>query len=138
VSDDAGDDGGAESRVDLADAFGALSDPVRVGIVHALTEHGRESWPPTGLGFADLRRRVGVVDSGRFRYHLERLRGRFVEQVGGDYRLTCAGQEVAAAILAGTYTERRSVGPADPNVSLETYKIRSRKGQAASNGPLGP
>jgi hypothetical protein len=108
-SDDAPDDA---AGVDPADAFGALSDPVRVGIVRALTEHARESWPPTGLGFADLRRRVGVEDPGRFRYHLERLRGRFVEQVDGDYRLTYAGQEVGAAILAGTYTERRSVGPA--------------------------
>ena len=106
MSDEIGDGG-----VDPADAFGALSDPTRVGIVRALTDHARESWPETGLGFADLRRRVGVEDAGRFRYHLERLRGRFVEQVDGDYRLTYAGQEVAAAILAGTYTQRRSVGP---------------------------
>ena len=116
MSDRDGEDavsGDDETATTPADAFGALSDPVRVGIVRALTEHGRESWPPTGLGFADLRRRVGVEDSGRFRYHLERLRGRFVEQVDGDYRLTYAGQEVAAAILAGTYTERRSVGPTE-------------------------
>jgi hypothetical protein len=109
VSDDVGD---GDPSVDPADAFGALSDPVRVGIVRALTEHARESWADPGLGFAALRRRVGVDDPGRFRYHLERLRGRFVEQVDGDYRLTYAGGEVAAAILAGTYTERRSVGPA--------------------------
>ncbi|WP_449404315.1 DUF7347 domain-containing protein [Halalkalicoccus subterraneus] len=44
------------------------------------------------MGFADLRRRVGVEDSGRFRYHLKQLRGDFVEKANDGYRLTYAGE----------------------------------------------
>lgn len=99
------------SSVDPADAFGALSDPLRVDVLRALADHHRETGGADPVGFANLRRRVGVRDSGRFRYHLEELRDRFLEKTGDGYRLTYAGLEVVAAILAGTYTERVSMGP---------------------------
>lgn len=98
---------------DLAAAFAALSDPTRIGIVRALLDRCLETPEAPALGFADLRRRVGVDDSGRFRYHLEQLCGRFVEQTDGAYRLTHAGSEVAAAIVAGRYTETVSAGPTE-------------------------
>lgn len=104
--DDAGD-------VDPADAFGALSDSLRVDILRALAAHHRETRGRNVLGFADLRRRVGVRDSGRFRYHLQKLRGRFVEKADGGYRLTHVGLQVVAAILQGTYTETVSMGPVE-------------------------
>lgn len=95
-----------------ADAFAALSDPVRVDILDALTDHHRDEGPEP-VGFAALRRRVGVRDSGRFRYHLNQLRARFVERTDDGYRLTATGARVAGAILAGTYTESVSLGPAE-------------------------
>lgn len=105
------DDGEFESG-DPANAFAALGDPIRVGILEALTDHLRAKPPEPGLSFSTLRKRVDVRDSGRFRYHLEKLRGRFVEQTDdGQYRLTYAGTEVATAIVAGTYTKRATLGP---------------------------
>lgn len=87
-----------------ADAFGALSDPLRVGILQTLGEYHRETRNETPIGFADLRRRVGVDDSGRFRYHVNQLCGNFVEKVDEGYCLTYAGGKIVAAILMGTYT----------------------------------
>lgn len=90
------------------DAFGALSDSVRLKILQSLVDHRLEA-DGEPAGFADLRRSVGVRDSGRFRYHLNQLRDTFVERVdGGGYRLTHAGQEVVAAIRAGRYTDEVS------------------------------
>jgi len=94
-------------------AAGVDEDRARVGRGHvhhgcgvaALRAHaGHEERERGGVG-SELRKRVGVRDSGRFRYHLEKLRGPFVEQADdGSYRLTYAGSEVVTAIVAGTYT----------------------------------
>lgn len=115
-----------EARLDLepADAFAALGNPIRVEILRAFLEHAQ-----AGVGtaepivrFSTLRKTVGIRDSGRFRYHLEQLRGKFVEKCDGGsgdgadggrgYRLTYAGSEVINAIIAGTYTDREQRGPA--------------------------
>jgi DNA-binding transcriptional ArsR family regulator len=104
---------GDEHGTDPADAFGALSDPLRVDILQTLAAHHRETDGGESIGFAELRRAVDVRDSGRFRYHVERLRGRFVEKTDEGYHLTYAGVEVVAAILMGTYTEQVSRGPED-------------------------
>lgn len=115
TSDDHGDqvasDSPDDARVDPAEAFAALSDPLRVDILRALAANHRESGPEP-VGFADLRKRVEVRDSGRFRYHLNELRDHFVEKAESGYRLTTTGLEIVAAILAGTYTDRASIGPA--------------------------
>jgi DNA-binding transcriptional ArsR family regulator len=109
-----GEDGDGDTGADdSADVFGALSDPLRVDILEALAAYHRERGAGTPVGFADLRRRVGVEDSGRFRYHLRKLQDHFVRGTDEGYRLTHAGSEVVAAILAGTYTEQPSLGPAD-------------------------
>lgn len=93
-----------EPNTDPADAFGALSDPLRVDILQTLGGYHCETDYEKTIGFADLRRRVGVEDSGRFRYHLKQLRGNFVEKANGGYRLTYAGGKIVSAILMGTYT----------------------------------
>jgi hypothetical protein len=91
----------------------ALGDPTRVGIVRALANHRREHLADPEMGFAALRKAVGVRDSGRFRYHLEELCELFVEKVDAGYRLTPAGVEVATAIIAGAYTDRERLGPVE-------------------------
>jgi DNA-binding transcriptional ArsR family regulator len=50
------------------EAFAALGDPTRIAILRALFEDPHE---PTA--FSDLRRAVGVRDSGQFNYHLGEL-----------------------------------------------------------------
>ncbi|AEH36278.1 DUF7351 domain-containing protein [Halopiger xanaduensis] len=111
-----------ESGSDLepADAFAALGNPIRVEILRAFLERAQaegESAEPV-VRFSTLRKTVGIRDSGQFRYHLEQLRGQFIEKCDGDgadaggYRLTYAGSEVINAIIAGTYTDSERRGPA--------------------------
>lgn len=101
----------AEQRVDPAEAFAALSDPLRVDMLRELATAHRAR-EVESVGFADLRKRVGVRDSGRFRYHLNELRDTFVRKTDDGYRLTVTGVETVAAILAGTYTHGGTLGPA--------------------------
>ena len=79
------DDAEERSATEPADASGALSDPLRIDVLRALVTHHRETGAAAPIGFADLRRRVDVRDSGRFRYHLEQLRGTFVEPADESY-----------------------------------------------------
>lgn len=95
---------------DLDEAFAAVSDPVRVDILRELVAHARET-DTTVCRFSDLRERVGVDDPGRFRYHLDKLVGRYVERGDEGYQLTHAGGELVAAILAGRYASHEPVGP---------------------------
>lgn len=96
--------------VDPATAFSSLGHAVRVDVLRELNDHCRESDDET-IGFADLRRRVGLSDSGQFRYHLNELRDHFVERVDDGYRLTQAGGRVVGAILAGTHGAASPRGP---------------------------
>lgn len=98
--------------VDPADAFAALGNETRVDILQAFREHYVDRPDEEIVRFSTLRKRVGIRDSGRFRYHLEQLRGTFVEKCESGYRLTYAGSKVIDAIVAGTYTGREQLGPA--------------------------
>lgn len=92
--------------IDPDDAFGALADATRVAILRALWEaDGHEAT------FSELRDAVGVDDSGRFNYHLDRLTDRFVARTDEGYRLTLPGQHVHGALLAGAYTKEGSIDP---------------------------
>lgn len=95
-----------------SEAFAALSSPLRVDILRELSAQQRQLGGDS-LGFADLRRRVDVEDSGRFRYHLKQLQDTFVQKTDAGYRLTHAGHRVIAAILAGTFTGDQSLGPVE-------------------------
>lgn len=98
-------------------AFEILSDETRVAILRALANQHRESAEESTIGFADLRRRVGMRDSGNFNYHLEKLEGRFVTKTPDGYRLAPAGFNVVAALITGVYGGAAQLGPielADP------------------------
>lgn len=90
---------------DAEAAFGAVADELRVDILRTLWE------ADDPLAFSDLRARLDVRDSGRFNYHLGKLRGRFVEQTEDGYRLRFAGQRLVTALYSGVYTEDASVDP---------------------------
>lgn len=90
-----------------AAAFAALSDPNRVAVLRAL-------WDADGheATFSELRHAVGMRDSGQFNYHLGKLCDTFVRQTeAGTYELRMAGIYTVGALLAGTYTDDRTVGP---------------------------
>jgi DNA-binding transcriptional ArsR family regulator len=85
----------------VSDAFAALGDETRVAILEAFVDARRGNpWKPA-LSFSELRERAGVEDSGRFNYHLGKLRPRFLEESDDGYELTYAGREVVGAILSG-------------------------------------
>jgi predicted RNA-binding Zn-ribbon protein involved in translation (DUF1610 family) len=81
-------------------AFWLLGEPTRMAILEALWEADAET-----VAFADLRKRVGAADSGRFNYHLDELADHFVAATEDGWRLTQAGREVGRAVAAGTLTE---------------------------------
>jgi ribosomal protein S27E len=89
-----------------ADAFGALADTTRLEILRALDGTCKRT-----RSFSALRSTVGVSDSGKFNYHLSRLRPHFVEKDDDGYRLTSAGRKVARAVAAGRFTEDARVEP---------------------------
>lgn len=84
--------------------FSLLGDDIRIDILEALSGTPGEAVP-----FADLRRRVGIRDSGQFNYHLGRLRGSFVRRTDEGYRLTYAGRRIVGAMHAGTYTSNATL-----------------------------
>jgi len=93
------------------EGFESLSHPVRLGILEALGERLKDQPADPTIGFSDLRREVGMRDSGNFNYHLDKLRGRFVRQTEDGYQITAAGLQVVAAVISGTYGGERTLGP---------------------------
>lgn len=48
----------------VADVFAALSDPLRIEIIRALSDHHREASRRDEIAFSTVRKAVGTVDSG--------------------------------------------------------------------------
>lgn len=79
-------------REEGLEALEALGNEHRIAILQALAA------ADDPLPFSELRRRVGVDDTGRFNYHLTELQDRFVRQSDGGYELGYAGERL---VLAG-------------------------------------
>ena len=83
-------------------AFKTIGNETRLGILDAL-------WGPrkTGtMGFADLRKTVGMRDGSQFNFHLRKLvDGGFVEKVGDTYTLRQAGARVICTLRTGYLTD---------------------------------
>ncbi|WP_255149065.1 winged helix-turn-helix domain-containing protein [Halorarius halobius] len=88
--------------MDDVSPFDLAANRTRLAILRALVAASREGEEPS---FSDLRRRAGVDDSGNFNYHLDQLRGTFVEETDGGYRLSYQGRAVVAPLLAGAYDD---------------------------------
>lgn len=88
----------------VADNIAALANPLRIRILLALAETGRPSWDHRGMSYSDLRSAVDVEDGGRFNYHVNELRDRFVRSEEGRYWLTTAGSRVVDEIYARTFS----------------------------------
>ena len=102
-SDDTGVDRATE------DAFATLGDETRLRILIELGRAVSEGGHGSGLSFSDLRERVGVSDSGRFNYHLDKLEGRFVRKNNnGNYTARYSALAVVSAFYAGAYAPERT------------------------------
>jgi len=105
-ADDRGDADAADV-LDTLDTFSLLAQETRLTILRELAASGpADEREP--VSFAELRRRVGTSDSGRFNYHLDKLQPQFVQHVDEDegptgYRPTWAGVRVVGAALAGQF-----------------------------------
>lgn len=102
-----------ESNGSAATPFELLGHEIRVSILDALVERRREDPRDPALQFNELRDIAGVRDSGQFNYHLEKLRGHFVDENDDGYTLSAAGNEVVGAILSGSFETGRDRGPVE-------------------------
>jgi len=88
---------GADPAV-TAGVFELLSDETRVRIVSVLYRRWQRAPEDPCLPFSVLCDRVNAEDSGRFNYHLDRLRGHLVREYDDGYTLSplgaCLGQFV--------------------------------------------
>jgi len=87
------------------EAFSVLGDETRLRILLELAHVVGEGNEEQGLSFSELRRRVGVEDSGRFNYHLDKLSGGFIEKSDDRYVARYPAMAVVSAVYAGTYGE---------------------------------
>lgn len=97
----------AAGNRDLDEVFGLVADETRLDILRALWDE-RAITAPLELDpvpFSALRDSVGVADSGRFHYHLDKLVPRLVEREEDGYLLTFAGAQIVGAAISGVYTE---------------------------------
>lgn len=91
---------------DPTDALAVLGDETRLAILRALAEADEP------LPFTRLRERADVGDSGRFAYHLRKLREYFVRETEGGYELGPAGSRLIAAADAAGGAEFDAAEPA--------------------------
>jgi DNA-binding transcriptional ArsR family regulator len=93
-------EGGDASDFDAsrAELFEALGHPLRIKILHALQEGP--------LGFADLRRRVGIDSGGHLQFHLGKLDGLVMTTPDGLYCLSDDGREALRIVSTQTVTAR--------------------------------
>ena len=96
----------------LQEAVSIVGEETRARIMFELGQaRGDDGTVAEPLEFSELMARVGVEDSGRFNYHLEKLVDTFVEKRDEGYVLRLPGQLFHEAIVAGTLTERPTVEP---------------------------
>jgi len=95
----------AENVTTDSNPFAALGNEIRLRIIKALYDRTESLAPDTGLSYTTLRTAVGVDDKGKFNYHLDLLRDRFIRKTDAGYRLTFAGVEVAKTIQIGVWAE---------------------------------
>ena len=94
-----------ETGAAVRDAFSLLGHEIRLEILLALLEdwHAVHTEPRS---YAELMDAVGMRDSGKFNYHLDKLRGVYVREVEDGYVPTAAVTALYRAVLAHRPTER--------------------------------
>ncbi|WP_330630236.1 citrate/2-methylcitrate synthase [Halocatena halophila] len=91
-----------DTLAELANAFELLSEPSRLELLAILDQASKP------LSYSAFRERSSIQDKGRFNYHLRRLRGTLIANVGATYTLRAPGQRIVERLLDGDITS--SVG----------------------------
>jgi len=90
---------GDERAEAIREAFALLGHEVRLDILLALLENWRAARTEP-RSYSELMRAVDMRDSGKFNYHLKRLRGAYVRKVEGGYVPTASATALYRAVLA--------------------------------------
>lgn len=93
-----------EQDVDAREAFALLGHEIRLDILLALLDDWVAVYTEP-KSYAELMDAVGMADSGKFNYHLDQLRGVYVQQVDGGYVPTASATALYRAVLAHRPTE---------------------------------
>lgn len=117
----------------VASVFGFLGNGIRLEILESLYERTVEAGPMTrSATYSAIREDVGVSDSGRFSYHLDKLTDRFVTKTDAGYRLREPGREMVKLRRTGILTERPVVDRRP--VDAECYRCESGLRAAYDHG----
>ena len=114
------------------EVLAVAGNETRLSIIRALFEADGQH-----LRYAELMDAVEMDDSGQFNYHLSQLVGPFVQQTDDGYHLRHAGGQVIGAVMAGTYSDERSLGPvevATPCPTCDGSLLASYDGDVARIG----
>lgn len=84
-----------------AEAFGVLASETRLRILQAVAFHWQDD--SESVPYSTLLESVGIEDSGKFNYHLDKLRDRFVLEQRGGYTLTAQAQRALDSLLSKRY-----------------------------------
>jgi DNA-binding HxlR family transcriptional regulator len=109
-------DPGNQFDASRAELFEALGHPMRVKILNSL--EGRQ------MGFAELKREVGIESSGHLQFHLSKLSGLVATTAGGDYMLSDDGRE-AIRVLRSTRANSEQTAPVAKASSLRRIDRRT-------------
>lgn len=83
----------------MREAFALLGHDIRLNILVALLDNWVAAYTEP-IPYAELMDAVGVEDSGKFNYHLGKLRGTYVQQVDDGYVPTAAATALYRAVVA--------------------------------------
>ena len=83
----------------VAEAFASVGNETRLRVLLVLWDSDERP-----VRFSELQRRVGVDDSGQFRYHLRKLEDRYVRRTSEGYDITMAGVTIVWNVLSGAVT----------------------------------
>jgi hypothetical protein len=97
------------------DAFALLSHDLRLEILLALLSHW-EAVDTEPQRYSELMRAVGMEDSGKFNYHLDKLRGVYLRKTDDGYVPTASATALYRAVLAHRPTETPERTQLDPGV----------------------
>lgn len=96
----------------IDEALSIIGEPTRARIIAELGDaRATPRDESSTLRYSELMDRVGVRDSGRFHYHLEKLIGSFIKKRAAGYALRHPGQLIYEAIVSGTLTTRKTIEP---------------------------
>jgi DNA-binding HxlR family transcriptional regulator len=94
-----------------AEVFDALSHPVRIMILKTLNEES--------LGFADLKKKLGIESSGHLQHHINKLSGLIKTDDYGKYTLSDQGKDALHSVET---VERVAGSKAKENEKTRTYR----------------